>query len=49
MDPSPKDMDKMMEAETSCQPEEGAGQPGADADPDTDPQTGPDEDHDGQD
>ena len=40
MDPSPEAMDKMTEAETSCQPEEGAGQPGADADPDTGPETG---------
>ena len=41
MDPSPEGMDKMTEAETSCQPEEGASRPGTDADPDTDPETGP--------
>ena len=40
MDPSPEAMDKMTEADISCQPEEGGRQPGTDADPDTDPETG---------
>ena len=47
MDPSPEAMDKMMEADISCQPEEGAGQPNTDADRETGPQAGPDEDQGG--
>ena len=53
MDPSPEAMDKMTEAETSCQPEEGAGQPNTDADRETGPETGsqagPDKHQGGQD
>ena len=47
MDPSPEAMDKMMEADISCQPEEGAGQPNTDADRETGPQADPDEDQGG--
>ena len=47
----PEAMDKMMEADASCQPEEDADHTGTDTDPepdpDTDPQTGPDDDQGG--
>ena len=49
MDFDAEAMDKMMEADTSCEPEEDADHPAAGTDPDTDtdPRTAPDEDQDG--